>query len=120
MQPESRSKPDSRVVRVSEYYETCSTRDRARRFYPKLLKRLEDAPSWGEVHLTFHEVDLVSPSFLDELLVTLAEERPELAKRLVIEGLSPFAAKRLKAILGHRNLSWTLQPRETEGHYRIV
>lgn len=119
MAPSQRSDEVSREIRVGDHFDSCSTRDRARRFYPELLKRLEEAPSWGEVVLSFADVELVSPSFVDETLVTLAEDRPELAKRLVVRGLSPFAAKRLKSILSHRDLSWTLHPRETEGEYHL-
>jgi len=113
------SQRDFRVIRVADHYETCSTRDRARAFYPRLLKRLEDAPSWGEIVLSFEDVDFVSPSFLDETLVRLAEDHPELAKRVVIRRLSPFTARRLRSILEHRNLTWTLRQRETEGEYEV-
>lgn len=111
---------DQRLVRVREYYETCSTRDRAKKFYPKLVDRLEDTPTWGDVRLSFQDVEFVSPSFLDETLVRLAEERPEIAQRVVITGLSPFAVTRLKSILKHRGLSWTLQQRSQEGEYSLT
>lgn len=112
--------PDSRLIRLADYYDTCSTRDRARAFYPELLERLEDAPSWGEIVISFEDVSFVSPSFLDETLVRLAEDRPDVAKRVVIRRLSPFTARRLRSILEHRNLSWTLRQREEEGEYEVT
>lgn len=119
MPGKARETADARRVRISEYFETCSTRERGKRFYPRLIKRLEQAPSWGEIVLSFEDVDFVSPSFLDETLLKLAEDRPELAKRVVVTHLSDFTARRLSSILKHRQLSWTLEARETEGEYRL-
>lgn len=115
--PESASDP--RLIRMADYYDTWSTRDRARAFYPDLLQRLEDAPSWGEIVISFEDVSFVSPSFLDETLVRLAKDRPDVAKRVVIRRLSPFTARRLRSILEHRNLTWTLRQREEEGEYVV-
>lgn len=110
---------DSREVRVSEFFETCSTRERGKRFYPRLIERLEQAPSWGEILLSFEDVDFVSPSFLDETLLKLADDRPDLANRVVVTHLSGFTARRLRSILKHRQMSWTLEARDTEGEYRL-
>lgn len=57
--PESASDP--RLIRMADYYDTWSTRDRARAFNPDLLERLEDAPSWGEIVISFEDVSFVSP-----------------------------------------------------------
>lgn len=119
-QQRQESASDSRLIRVADYYDTCSTRDRAQTFYPDLLERLEDAPSWGEIVISFEDVSIVSPSFLDETLVRLAEDRPDVAKRVVIRRLSPFTARRLRSILEHRNLTWTLRQREEEGEYEVA
>lgn len=119
MPGKARETADSRKVRVSEFFETCSTRERGRRFYPRLLERLEEAPSWGEFLLSFADVGFVSPSFLDETLLKLADERPELAKRVIVTHLSEFTARRLRSILKHRQMSWTLGARDTEGEYRL-
>lgn len=100
------------VIRVADWYDTCSTRDRAQRFYPHLLARLDSASPTETVILSFEDVDFVSPSFLDEILVSLSKDRPDAARRLEIRYLSPFVRKRLRSILKHRNLlEW--EPRET-------
>lgn len=120
MSRKERASDESSVIHVSEFFETCSTRDRAKRFYHRLLERLEAAPSWDEIVLSFRDVDFVAPSFLDETLLRLAEEHPELARRLVVTHHSEFTARRLRSILEHRNLSWTLQAQDTEGQYRLA
>lgn len=119
MPGKARNRADAREIRVSEFFKTCSTRERGKRFYPRLIERLEEGPSWGAIILSFEDVDFVSPSFLDETLLKLAEDRPELAKRVVVTHLSEFTARRLRSILNHRQLSWTLEARDTEGEYRL-
>lgn len=109
-----------RVIRMSEYFETCSTRDRARAFYPRLADLLRDMPQDREVILSFEDVAFVSPSFLDELLVKLSEDQPEVARRLVLLGVSRFVAERLRSVLSHRKVSWTLEPRTEEGTFQLV
>lgn len=99
------------VIRVADWYETCSTRDRAKRFYPHLLARLDRAMRDEKVVLSFEGVDFVSPSFLDEIVVKLAKDRPSAARRLETRHVSPFVRKRLRSILKHRNLL-EYEPRE--------
>lgn len=107
-----------RQIRVAEYHLTCATRERGAKFYPVLLRQIDAAPSWGEVVLDFGDVEFVSPSFLDETVVRLASERPELASRVLIRGLSDFSAKRLRVVLGRRHLDWTLRTLDA-GEYRL-
>lgn len=97
------------IVRLADYFDSCSTRERARRFFPTLLKHLETAPPADRLVLSFDGVEFVSPSFLDEILVRLAQERPALLRRLCVKGLSSFATRRLRSILDHRDLLGTLQ-----------
>lgn len=106
------------VIYVKDFYRTCATRERAKKFYPALVERLADANSRDEIVLSFEDVEFVSPSFLDETLVRLAEDQPETARRVVLRSLSDFAITRLKRILSHRGLSWTLRPRAS-GEYEL-
>jgi len=117
----SHAKSDaSRVVHVSHYCRLCATRERARKFYPELVRLLFDAPSWGEIEISFAEVEFVSPSFLDETVIRLAEEHAAIASRILISELSSFAAKRLQTMLKARDLSWTLTPRSRDGAYSLT
>jgi len=108
----------SREIRVADHYATCATRERGKKFYPLMLQRMEDTPSWGEFVLDFEEVEFVSPSFLDETLIRLAQEEPSLASRVLIRGLSDFSAKRLRVALDRRGLDWTLTARPA-GDYAL-
>jgi len=63
-------------------------------------------------------VEFVSPSFLDETLIRLAQEEPSLASRVLIRGLSDFSAKRLRVALDRRGLDWTLTARPA-GDYAL-
>lgn len=109
-----------RVIRMSEYFDTCSTRDRARAFYPRLARILHDMPRASDVVLSFEDVAFVSPSFLDELLVKLSEDQPQVARRLVLVGVSSFVAERLRSVLSHRKVPWTLSPRSDEGSFQLA
>lgn len=113
---ENRASPP--VIHVKDFYRSCATRERAVKFYPALLRQLSDLDSQDEIVLSFEDVAFVSPSFLDETLVRLATDRPETIQRIVLRSLSDFAATRLKRILSHRGLSWTLRPR-ARGEYRL-
>jgi len=113
------AQPRETVIRVADWYETCSTRDRAQRFYPHLLALLDAATPEEKVVLSFEEVDFVSPSFLDEILVRLAEDRPSAARRLEIRHVSPFVRKRLRSILAHRNLL-EFEPQETHERRQLA
>jgi hypothetical protein len=105
---------------MSEYFDTCSTRDRARAFYPRLADLLRDMPRATNVVLSFEDVAFVSPSFLDELLVKLAQDEPEVARRLILVGVSSFVAERLRSVLSHRKVPWTLSPRSEEGSFQLA
>ncbi len=85
-------------LRVAERSPVCSTRERGRRFYPELLAWLRAEASSSTI-LSFSGVDFVSPSFLDETVVRLAEESPDLARRVTVASLKPMAARRLKTTL---------------------
>lgn len=108
---------DQRRINVADDHEVCATRERARAYYPTLLQRLNDAPSWGELVLSFDEVEFVSPSFMDEALVRLASDHPELATRVCITGLSESAVRRLRSTLRARDLGWTLDTADTSAGY---
>lgn len=120
--PTTKTRPSEarRVIRMSEYFETCSTRDRARSFYPRLVDLLRVMPQDREVVISFEAVAFVSPSFLDELLVKLSEDQPDVARRLVLLGVSRFVAERLRSVLSHWKASWTLKPRPEEGAFQLV
>jgi len=109
------SYPPHTVVRVADYFQRCSTRGRARSFYPVLLERLDSAASDDRIIVSFAGVEYVSPSFLDELLAHLAADRPEIVRRLFIHALTPSAVRRLQMILEHRELAWAFQPLEATG-----
>ena len=96
-----------RSLAVSTYHRTCATRGRGRKFYSVVLAALSEAPSWGDLVLSFEGVEFVSPSFLDEVLVRLAMEHPGLASRVRVRGVHSTAAKQLEEVLRTRGLDWT-------------
>ena len=91
-------KQTCKELRVAELSPVCSTRERGRRFYPELRAWLRSEASSSTI-LSFSGVDFVSPSFLDETVVRLAEENPDLARRITVASLKPMAARRLKTTL---------------------
>ncbi len=109
----------SPVIYVRDFYRSCATRERAKKFYPALMERLREARSRDEIVLSFEDVEFVSPSFLDETLVRLAEDHPDVAQRVVLRSLSDFTITRLRKILNHRGLSLTLLPR-ADGEYELT
>lgn len=82
-------------IKVRNYTKSAASRERGRRFYEEALPRDLGAATTDTIVLSFEHVDPVTPSFLDETVVRLAEEHPELAGRLVITGLSEFARQAL-------------------------
>lgn len=110
--------PDQqRRINVADDHEVCATRERAKAYYPTLLNRLEATPTWGHIALSFEEVEFASPSFMDETLVRLASNRPDIARRVYITGLSKSAADRLRSTLQARDLEWTLDTARTVEGY---
>lgn len=91
-----------RTLRVSEYLTICSTRESGKKFYP-ILREWVDRDV-GSVRISFEGVEFVSPSFLDEAIVRLIEEQPQLAERLTIVSLKPMASRRLKARLENQQV----------------
>lgn len=96
-------------MRFVEHFRICATRGKARAFYPTLLRELEASKPFGEIPVSFEGVQHVSASFLDETIVRLAEERPDLAKRVALHGLSLRAADALRWTLKTRGLDWTVR-----------
>lgn len=107
-----------RTIQVAEHYRSCATRDRGAKFYPILLKALEDSPGWDRLVVSFEDVEFVTPSFLDETVIQLAESHPQLAQKVVVRGLSEFAVCRLRRVLERRGLSWTLDM-DASGGFRL-
>lgn len=110
--------PDQeRLIDVAEDHEVCATRERAKAYYPRLLDRLEAAPNWDQLVLAFDRVEFVSSSFMDETLVRLASDRPDLATRVCITGLPEDSARRLRSTLRERDLEWTLATVDSPAGY---
>lgn len=98
----------SGVIRVRDFMETASTRERGRRFYADLDQRVRRLELVAGVLISFAGVKFVSPSFLDETVVRLVEDHPELRGKVVVEGLSNLANKGLSTALHARGVAGTL------------
>ena len=94
-------------ILVSQHYRMCATRKRGQRFYPALRDRVMATDSADWIVISFANVDFVSPSFLDETVVRLLQENPELKNRIRISGLHPMAASSLKAALSNSGIDGT-------------
>jgi hypothetical protein len=118
MLPESLETSNTITVRVRDWFESCGTRERGRRLYRLLLDRIMTVPPNWPVSVSFEDVEFVSPSCLDEAIVTLAIEQPEVASRLLIHGLLPYTAERLKAALKSRGAKGVLLE-NPDSSYRV-
>jgi hypothetical protein len=102
---------DERIERISvrEHVDACSSRPRGRRFYDVLAGFAAQLPPEAELLVSFVDAGYVSPSFLDETVVRLVEEYPDLRGRVLIEGLSGFALNGLKTVAAARGVKSTLR-----------
>jgi len=91
-------------ILVSQHYRMCATRERGQRFYQTLHDLVMAGDAADCIVISFVNVDFVSPSFLDETVVRLLEEHPELEDRIRVSDLHPMAASRLKAALSERGI----------------
>jgi len=93
------------TINVSDFYETCATRERGRKFYSLLEPRARAALAARDpLTVSFKRVEFVSASFLDETVVRLLEEHPEIREVLFLENLQPVASRRLDNVLMERGL----------------
>lgn len=102
---------DERTERITvrEHVEACSSRPRGRRFYAVLEGFAAQLPAGAELLVSFVDAGYVSPSFLDETVVRLVEECPDLRGRVLIEGLSVFALNGLKTVAAARGVKSALR-----------
>jgi hypothetical protein len=89
------SDPPRITIRVEDHVRTCSTRQRGREFFESALASLRPGE---DLLVSFQGIGVVTPSFLDETVVRLVEERPVWGGRLTVTGLSAFAADSLKRV----------------------
>jgi hypothetical protein len=85
-------------LEVAKYMTVCSTREKGRAFYPRLLE-FARSNSGKELSVSFSSVEYVTPSFLHETLAKLLAESPPVVSAISIEGLREFPAQQLAAIL---------------------
>ncbi|MGH7476579.1 MAG: STAS-like domain-containing protein [Longimicrobiales bacterium] len=97
---------DSRIaeISVSDHVEVCSSRERGRTFYNTLREQLGRTGMAATLIVSFAGVRYVSPSFLDETVVKLVAEHPELRGHVAVRGLSELARANLRTILAAREV----------------
>lgn len=102
---------EQRVERIAvrEHVDACSSRSKGRRFFDVLLHSAAQLPADVDLLVSFVDAGYVSPSFLDETVVRLVEECPNLHGRVLIEGLSEFALNGLKTVTAARGVKGALR-----------
>lgn len=93
-----------RELIISDYYRLAETRGLGQAFYPILLEWANSAPESVELVISFEDVEFVSPSFIDETLARMIEERPDLASRLKLASIDTFSLRILRSTLAARGL----------------
>lgn len=99
-----KTSPMKTELRVAEFYSSCATRGRGKKFYPKLSEWALKSASTSVRIVSFEGVSFVSPAFLDETVIRLAREKPELVTGMSVSSLQPMARERLRAICQKRDL----------------
>src|SRR5437762_603062 len=88
----------SDVFHVASMVDDCSTRERGKRLYPALLKFFRAwIPHESEVVISFENVKLVTPSFLDETIVRLVQDEPQ--GRVMLRDIRDFPMHSLMRML---------------------
>src|SRR5690348_367809 len=65
------------VFRIADIVSECSTRERGRKVYPALAEFYHARTARkSEPVISFEDVELVTPSFLDETIVRLVRDEP--------------------------------------------
>ncbi len=108
----------SDVFRVADIVSECSTRERGRRVYPALVSFFR---SWtarrSDVVISFEDVDLVTPSFLDETIVRLVQEEPK--GRVTLRQIRDFPMRSLMRMLEATGKTITVS-RVSDGVYSVA
>lgn len=86
-------------LRIAKHFASAGTRERGIKFYPLLREAVRSAPPSQAIVVSFEDLEFVSTSFLEETVLKLLSEDRELANRLRITGLPPFASERLRTVL---------------------
>lgn len=106
------------VFRVADIVSDCSTRERGRKVYPALAAffRSLSARKVDPV-ISFEDVDLVTPSFLDETIVRHVRDVPNGA--VMLRHIRDFPMHSLMRMLEATGKTITVS-RVDEGVYRVA
>jgi hypothetical protein len=77
------------VFKVADYLSTCSTRSRAQTLYPA-IRDFADSEHGATIVISFEDTALVTPSFLDETVTKLVQDRQVCVD---VIGVPPFARR---------------------------
>lgn len=106
------------VIRVSELTRSCATRESGRRIYPSLVEAFTRAREAGEgVVISFEDIPLVTPSFLDETVVRLVREQER--GYILLTGVREVAIHILEKLLQKTDKRVEVI-RQSDGVYRLA
>lgn len=88
----------TRVFRIADITASCSTRERARMVYSDLVAFARaGAGAKAELVISFEDVELVTPSFLDEIVSRLVGDKVTAA--VTLQGIREFPIRAFERIL---------------------
>ncbi len=106
------------AFRVADIVTECSTRERGRKVYPALLQFFRSCTARrGEPVISFEDVELVTPSFLDETIVRVVRDEPKGA--VTLRRIRDFPMRSLMRMLEATGKKITVS-RVDEGVYRVA
>ena|SRR2546425_7501291 len=107
-----------RTFRIADIVTNCSTRERGRRIYPALAEFFRAGRIAGEeMVISFEDVELVTPSFLDETILRLVREEP--TGEITLRAIREFPVRSLERMLAATG-SKVVVRQESEGVYRVA
>jgi len=107
-----------KVFRVADMTTNCSTRERGREVYPALAEFFRaGTAAQDDLVISFEDVDLVTPSFLDETIVRVVREEP--AGEVTLRAIPEFPIRSLERMLRATG-SKVVVHEESEGVYRVA
>ena len=108
----------TKVFRVADISTSCSTRERGRQVYPALADFARATIGAGEeLGISFANVTLVTPSFLDETVVRLLRDGS--LDEVTLSHISDFPVRSLERML--QEIGWRVQvQQEAKGVYHLA